>query len=136
MSVSTVIEKMTTIQAQLKELASEVENIQISFDGQVSANAIPKMEAITPSNFVGAVIVQEEYTEVLIGHLRSRLNFLANSLYPNSRGAALSAEATRAMAAKLAPRNTGLPFTGETLGPINERTKASVDKATPVENII
>lgn len=104
MSVITVIEKMTTIQAQLKELASEVENIQISFDGQTTPNAPPKLENKLPGNFVGAVLAQEEYTIELISHLQSKINFLANSLYPNSKGAALSAEAARAMAAKLATR--------------------------------
>ena len=103
MSVSTVIEKMTLIQDRLRELASDIENLQISFDGQTTTNAPPKMENKLPGNFVGAVLAQEEYTIELISHLQSKINYLANSLYPNSRGATLASEATKAMAQKLAP---------------------------------
>lgn len=107
MSVTTVIEKMANIQDRLRELASDIENIQLSFDGQATPDAPPKVDKTLPGNFVGAVIAQEEYTLQLISHLQGKINFLANSLYPNSKGAALSAEAARAMAAKLAPR-TGI----------------------------
>lgn len=108
MSVSQVIAKMTAIQERLRELASDVENIQIAFDGQTSPDAPPKMDAIAPSNFIGATLVHEEYIERLLAHLQGKLNYLANSLYPNSAGAKAAEAATRAMAQKLAPIS-GLP---------------------------
>lgn len=104
MSVSLVIEKMTSIQDHLRNLAADVENLQISFDGQTTPNAPPKMDNKLPGNFVGAILAQEEYTEQLLSHLQGKINYLANSLYPNSKGAMLSTEAAKAMAAKLAPR--------------------------------
>lgn len=104
MSVSLVIEKMTSIQDHLRNLAADVENLQISFDGQTTPNSPPKMENKLPGNFVGAILAQEEYTEQLLSHLQSKINYLANSLYPNSKGSMLSTEAAKAMAAKLAPR--------------------------------
>lgn len=107
MSVSIVIEKMTLIQDRLRELASDIENIQISFDGQTTPNAPPKSEKTLPGNFVGAVIAQEDYTLQLISHLQGKINFLANSLYPNSQGQTLSKEAHKAMVQKLALR-TGI----------------------------
>ena len=112
MSVTKVIQQMTSIQDRIRELASDVENLQLSFDGQSSPNSPPKMENTLPGNFIGAVLAQEEYTEHLLAHLQGKINFLANSLYPNSNAGALSAEATRAMAQKLAPRVSG-PITKE-----------------------
>lgn len=105
MSVSSVIAKMTSIEERLRELASDVENLQLSFDGQSTPNAPPKLENLLPSNFVGAILTHEDYVLQLIGHLQGKLNFLGNSLYPNSKGQALSNEAAKAMAEKLAPRN-------------------------------
>ena len=124
MSVSLVIEKMALIQDRLRELASDVENLQLSFDGQTTPNAPPKMENKLPGNFVGAVLAQEEYTIELLAHLQSKINFLANSLYPNSRGATLASEATKAMAQKLAPaRVPEAPLGGR------------VPSSNPLENI-
>ena len=113
MSVTTVIEKMANIQDRLRELASDIENIQLSFDGQATSDAPPKVDKTLPGNFVGAVIAQEEYTLQLISHLQGKINFLANSLYPNSRGQVLATEATKAMAQKLQPRSPGITAAAE-----------------------
>lgn len=134
MSVTTVIEKMANIQDRLRELASDIENIQLSFDGQATPDAPPKVDKTLPGNFVGAVIAQEEYTLQLISHLQSKINFLANSLYPNSKGAMLSNEAAKAMAQKLAPR-TGIGAALE--APLGGKAgSGEVSRDIPLENMI